>query len=225
MSPHSNVTAKFDPLLAVPPTVTTTFPEVAPLGTGTTMLVALQLLGVALVPLNVTVLLPWFDPKFDPAIVTDVPTTPEAGLSPEIEGVDPDPDPVTTKLTPLLDSPPTLTITFPEVAPLGTGTTMLVVLQLLGVALVPLNVTVLTPCVEPKPEPPIVTDVPTAPDVGFKLVIEGPTVKVTPLLVSPPTPTTTFPVVAPLGTGATMLVVLQLLDVALVPFNLTVLVP
>jgi hypothetical protein len=37
----------------------------------------------------------------------------------------------------------------------------------------PLNVTVLVPCVLPKLDPVIVTDVPTAPDVGFKLLITG----------------------------------------------------
>ena len=45
-------TVKLTPLLATPPTVTTTFPVVAPAGTGATMLVALQLVGVAAVPLN-----------------------------------------------------------------------------------------------------------------------------------------------------------------------------
>lgn len=39
--------------------VTTTLPIVAPDGTGTTMLVADQLVGVAVVSLNVTVLLPF----------------------------------------------------------------------------------------------------------------------------------------------------------------------
>ncbi len=43
------------------------------------MLVADQLVGVAVVPLNVTVLVPFVDPKFAPAIVTDVPTGPLAG--------------------------------------------------------------------------------------------------------------------------------------------------
>jgi len=52
------VTVKFTLLLAVPPTVTTTPPEVTPEGTGTIMLEALQLVGVAVVPLNVTVLAP-----------------------------------------------------------------------------------------------------------------------------------------------------------------------
>ena len=39
------VTVKLTPLLATPPTVTSTFPVVAPVGTVTTMLVALQLVA------------------------------------------------------------------------------------------------------------------------------------------------------------------------------------
>ena len=46
------------PLLDTPLTVTTTLPVVAPVGTGATIDVALQLVGVAAVPLKVTVLLP-----------------------------------------------------------------------------------------------------------------------------------------------------------------------
>jgi len=49
------VTVKPTPLLATPPTVTTTFPLVALLGTDVVMLVGLQLVTVAAVPLNVTV--------------------------------------------------------------------------------------------------------------------------------------------------------------------------
>jgi len=52
------ITVKRIPLLAKPPTVTTTLPVVAPLGTGTTMLVLLQLVGAAPMPLNVRVLVP-----------------------------------------------------------------------------------------------------------------------------------------------------------------------
>jgi hypothetical protein len=66
---------KLTPLLAEPPTVTTTLPLVAPAGTGTVMLVALQLVGVAEAPLKVTVLVPCDDPKFDPEMVTAVPAT------------------------------------------------------------------------------------------------------------------------------------------------------
>jgi hypothetical protein len=46
--------------------------------------------------------------------------------------------------------PFTVTLTAPVVAALGTGATMLVSLQLVGVAAVPLKVTVLLPCVAPK---------------------------------------------------------------------------
>jgi len=67
-------------LLATPPTVTTTVPVVAPAGTGATTLVALQLAGVAAIPLNCTVLVPWVAPKFAPEIVTDVPMTPDIGF-------------------------------------------------------------------------------------------------------------------------------------------------
>src|SRR5204862_1328589 len=126
------VTVKGTPLLACPPTVTTTFPVVAPVGTGTVMLVALQAVGVASVPLNAIVLVPFVAPKFAPAIVTVVPTGPDVGLSVVIDG-----GTVTVKETPLLASPPTATTTFPVVAPVGTGTVRLVALQLVGVANVP----------------------------------------------------------------------------------------
>src|ERR1700704_589125 len=78
---------------------------------------------------------------------------------------------LTVKLTPLLDNPPTVTTTFPVVAPLGTAATMLLVLQLVGVAVIPLNLIVFVPCVAPKFAPEIVTDVPTIPDVGFSPVM------------------------------------------------------
>src|SRR5260370_8611407 len=84
-------TVKLTPLLADPPTVTTTLPVVAPVGTGTTMLVVFQLVGAALVPLNVMVLVPWGEPKFAPEIVTVEPTTPDAGLMLVILGPPPPP--------------------------------------------------------------------------------------------------------------------------------------
>ncbi len=55
------------------------------------MLVALQLVGVAAVPLNVTVLVPCVDPKFVPVIVTAVPTGPELGDTVVMLGVAPTP--------------------------------------------------------------------------------------------------------------------------------------
>ena len=90
------VTVKVTVLLATPATVTTTGPLVAPLGTGTVMLVALQVVGVASVPLNVTV--PAVVPKFVPAIVTTVPIGPDVGLTVVMLGA----GDVTVNATPLL---------------------------------------------------------------------------------------------------------------------------
>jgi hypothetical protein len=80
-------TTKLAPLLATPPTVTTTLPVVAPAGTVTIMLVALQLaIAVTAVPLKATVLVPWVAPKFVPLMVMAVPTAPEVWLRPVIVG-------------------------------------------------------------------------------------------------------------------------------------------
>ena len=71
-----------------------------------------------------------------------------------------------------------MTTTFPVVAPAGTGTTTLVALQFVGIASVPLNVTVLAPCVAPNVVPVSVTAVPTGPSTGASVVIVGGTVTV-----------------------------------------------
>jgi hypothetical protein len=91
--------------------------------------------------------------------------------------------------------PPTVTITGPLVAPLGTVTTMLVLFQLLAAAGTPLKVTVLVPWVAAKPVPVIVTELPTAPDPADIDEMCGtvPIVKTMPLLVCPPTVTNTGP--------------------------------
>ena len=211
------------PLLACPLTVTTTLPVLAPLGTVATMDVALQLVAVALVPLNVTVLVPCVEPKFVPVIVTDVPTAPEVGDSPLMFGLG-----NTAKLTPLLFTPLAWTTTAPVVAPDGTEATIDVELQLVTVANVPLKVTVLVPCVEPKFEPLIVRPAPTGPCVRLSVEMLGPaavTVNSTPLLGVPATLTTTFPVVAPLGTGTTMLVAVQLVGAPAIVLKVTLLDP
>src|ERR1700728_3533922 len=80
------VTLKLTPLLAKPLEVITTLPAVAPPGTDATTLVGLQLVGVAVSPLKVTV--PIVDPKFVPAIVTGVPTGPDFGLRLVMAGTD-----------------------------------------------------------------------------------------------------------------------------------------
>jgi hypothetical protein len=82
------------------------FPVVAPLGTGTTIVVALQPVGVADVPLNVTVLEPWLAPKLVPVIVKGIATGPEDEDKPVIVGVG-----STVKLKLLLVIPPTVTTT------------------------------------------------------------------------------------------------------------------
>lgn len=218
------VTVKLTPLLATPPTVTTTEPVVAPVGTFAVILAALQLVTVAVVPLKATVLLPWLDPKFDPLIVTAVPTGPEFGDTPVIEGG----GTVTVKVAPLLAAPPTVITTEPVVAPVGTVVVMLAALQLVTVAAVPLKATVLFPWLGPKFDPLMVTAVPTGPEPGARPVIEGGgrvTVNVAPLLATPPTVTTTAPVVAPAGTVAVTLLAFQLVTVAAVPLKVTVLLP
>jgi hypothetical protein len=135
------------------------------------MLVALQLVGEAVVPLNVSVLPPCVAPKFVPVIVTEVPTAAGFGSIFAMSGTGGD----TVNEYPLLGRPPTITTTLPVVAPAGTGAVMLVALQVVGVAAVPLNVTVLPPCVAPKFVPEIVTEVPTAAGFGWIFVIAGAT--------------------------------------------------
>ena len=186
------------------------------------MFVSVQLATGTVVPLSVIVLLPCVAPNPVPAIATSDPTTPEIGDKLVILRVS-----MTVKLMPLLETPLAFTTTFPVVAPLGTCATMLVALQLVGGASVSLNVTVLVPCAAPKFVPVIVTEVPTSPEVTDRFVIlgAGTTVKLTPLLAAPATVTTTFPVVAPDGTGAPMANELQLVGVVGVPLRVTVLEP
>ena len=194
------------------------FPAVAPSGTKVTMLVSLQVEGAATVPLKLTVLAPWDAPKLVPVIVTDVPTTPEVDERPVMAGITP-------KGIPVLVWPFTVTVMFPVVAPPGTGVTTLVALQLDGELTMPLKLTVLVPCVAPKLDPEMVTDVPTGPEAGETLLRIGGRKKRTPLLTWVLMVTTTFPVVAPGGTGVTILVSLQLEGAATAPLKATLLVP
>lgn len=169
-------------LLAIPATVTVTFPAVAPVGTGTAILVGFQLEAIAVVPLNEIVLLPWLEPKLVPDMVTDVPTGPNVGDKPVMLGPE-----MIVNDTPLLAMPPTVTTTLPVVAPVGTATTKLVEDQLLTVACVPLKATVLESCVAPKFVPEMRTVFPASPDTGDKFVMFGvaSTVKATQLLFMP----------------------------------------
>jgi hypothetical protein len=111
-------TEKLNPPLAVPLTVTTTLPLVAPEGTVATIDVGLQPVAVAATPLNFTVLVPCVASKFVPVIVTDAPSGAELGDKLVMLG----PVPGTVKLTELLTVPLAVTTTLPLVAPVGAGT-------------------------------------------------------------------------------------------------------
>jgi hypothetical protein len=127
------------PLLANPPTDTTTFPVVADAGTVAAMEVFVQLvIPVATVPLNVTLLPPCAPANPVPLMVTLAPTAPELGDTLEIVGV-------TVKAAPLLLTPLANTTMFPVVAPEGTFTTIDVAPHVVIVAVVPLNLTVPDP--------------------------------------------------------------------------------
>ena len=158
------LTENATPLLASPPTVTTTLPVVAPAGTGTVIEVLDQLVGVAVTPLNVTVLVPCVAPKALPVIVIEPPMTPEVAERLVIPGV-------TVKLIELLATPRTVATIGPEEAAAGTGTTIVVLFQLVGVPLTPLNEMVLLPCVKPKLVPEIVMEPPAGPEFDERPVI------------------------------------------------------
>jgi hypothetical protein len=139
---------KLTPLLATLETVITMFPVVVPVGTGAVMLVEFHAVGVAVVPLNAIVLEPCEEPKPVPLTATEVPTTPEVGEIDEICG-----PAWTVKDTPFdgVELPLAVTTTFPVVAPTGGVVTICVSLQEVGLAAVPLNVTV--PVTLPNPLP------------------------------------------------------------------------
>lgn len=214
-------TVKLSALLAIPPAVIITFPVIAPDGTVAMTSPSLQLVAVAAVPLNLRVLVPWLAPNPAPVIVTVAPIPPALGVKVVMPG-----PAVTLNAAPLLTSPDAVvTTTLPDVAPEGTGTVMLDDPQPEGVAGRPLNVT--EPWLGPKFVPEIVTFMPVGPELGERLDITGlaTTVNETPLLDAPPTVTTTLPLVAPLGTAATIALSLHEMALAVVPLNLTVLVP
>src|SRR2546426_2212280 len=74
----------------------------------------------------------------------------------------------------------------------------------------------------------MVMDAPTGPCDRLSVEMLGPglvTVNATPLLNTPPTVTTTLPVVAPFGTGVAILVAVQFAGAAAIPLKVTVLDP
>jgi hypothetical protein len=152
-------------LLAIPRLVVTTrLPLVASAGTLALMLVLLHEIMGAVVPLKVTV--PVVVPKLLPLIATAVPAAPVRGETELTIGGG-----TTVNVTPLLATPFAVTTTDPVVVPVGTETTIEVSLQLETVAAVPLKLTV--PVAMPNAVPEMVTEVPTAPADGARLLMCG----------------------------------------------------
>jgi hypothetical protein len=135
------------------------------------MLVAVQFVEgetVAAVPLNLIVLVPCVEPKFEPVTVTEVPTAPDVGEGAVMLGAA-----TTVNALPALVTPATVTVTLPVVAPVGTVVVMLVVVAAVTVAVVVLNLTVSAVVVLEKFVPVMVTVAPTAPVEIDRLVIVG----------------------------------------------------
>src|ERR1700720_1974673 len=105
-----------------------------------------------------------------PKLKLALPARPTVPISPSVHPLG---NGVTAKLIPLLAWPDTVTTTFPVVAPLGTVATIPVKLHVDTEAEVPLKVTALPPCDDPKSVPVMITEVPIAPEVGDKLVMAG----------------------------------------------------
>jgi hypothetical protein len=136
---------------------------------------------------------------------------------------------ITEKEAPLLVPPFAATRTLPLDAPEGTGTVMLDVLQSVGAAAMPLNLTPppTKPCDAPKLLPLIVTVAPIGALLGTieRIAGAGRTTKPKPLLDKLPSVTTTFPLDAPAGTGTVIAFILQTVGVPATPLKVTVLPP
>jgi hypothetical protein len=126
--------------------------------------VSLQYLGTAATELKVIV--PVVAPKPVPSSSTTEPIGPEVGLRPLILGV-------TVKVTPLLVKVPTVTVTNPVVARVGTATVIAVAVQGLPEPATLLKETELPAGDVPKFEPCTTTAVPVTPDVADRLVMTG----------------------------------------------------
>lgn len=210
-----------------PPTVTVILPVEAPLGTVTTSCVLVAEVTEAEVPLNRTSLEAITVLKLLPFIVTIEPTDPEDGVKPDMVGA----GSVTVKSDPeVAVCSDTVTVIFPVVAPEGTVTFNCVFVAAVTVAVVLLNLTVFSAATRLKLSPVMTTAVPTLPEVGLKLLMEGgviagvPTKKsVVVVAVCSFTVTLIFPVLAPSGTETTSCVADAEVTVAVTPLNFTVL--
>ena len=131
---------------------------------------------------------------------------------------------VTVKLVGLFVIPPAVVMTiFPVFAPLGTVAVTVMSLTTVKLAALTPNVTFVV-CVRLRPE--IVTNVPTGPLVGVKLLIWGSSRNCLLLASVPPGVVTLMgPVVAPFGTFAVRNVSEETVKLAAVPLNETFVVP
>jgi hypothetical protein len=157
-------------------------------------------------------------------MLTTVPVEPEVGetlvmLGGGGGGAD------TVNVAPFVENPLTVATTLPVVAPAGTGATMLVPFQELGVPFVPLNVSALATV--PKPAPEIVTGAPIGAGFGDIPVITGIAKNDLALLVPPVILTTTsaLPGGRLLGTGTTIVVLLHDEGFPVIPPIVTLLAP
>src|SRR5437899_3648368 len=155
-------------------------------------------------------------------MVTEVPTWPEVCGCVVILGVHSFPTRRSSDLRPA-----TVISTLPVAAPLGTGATMLMALQLVGVAARSEEHTSELQSLKQIVCRLLLTEEPTGPEVGDRLVMLGGvvTVKLTALLARPATVTSTLPVAAPLRHDAIPILALQLVGVAAVPLKVTELNP
>ena len=214
------VTVKFtasDPM----PWMTCVLPEAE---FGATVAITCVSLQLTTWPLSVpkrTLPLPCVVPNPEPAIVTGVPAPPLCGVTLVIVGV------VTVKGTELEVTPPCVTWTEPDTECGATIAVICASLQFVTKPPMEPRSREPLPWPAPKPVPVTVTFVPAGPEVGDTLAMFGPerTEKAAGLLATPDSVTTTLPVVAPVGTGTTMLVELQLVGVAAVPLKVTTLEP
>jgi hypothetical protein len=215
------ITMKSVALVAVPADVVTVIlPEVVPELTLAVIWVGeLTVTEPAALPLNFTEETPV---KPVPVMVTFVLMGPAVGVKLVIVG----PDELPTVKSVALVAVPAGVVTeiLPVVAPVGTVAVIwMLELTVNTVAAVPLNATPVAPV---KLLPLIVTLVPTGPDPGEKLVIDGEepdvTVKLFALVAVPAVAVTViFPVVAPEGTVAVIWVELFRVNVAAVPLKAT----
>ena len=155
--------------------------------------------------------------RFAPLMATLVPPVPVAGLKLVIRGA-------TVKLVALVAVPAgVVTLSGPLVAFAGTLVVICALESTWNVAVTPLNLTEVAPV---SAVPLSVTAAPTVPWPGVKLAMVGLTVKF-PTLVAVPAGVVTaiFPLVAPAGTVAVILVAVTTLKLAGVPLKVTEVVP